>query len=1052
MTNLFSLKHSPKMLAVFILVIGILVAGSVFAQSYGTVKGTVTEEATGNSLTGTNVYLKDTRLGAVTDINGEFEIVRVPPGSYVIQVSFIGYRTDERTFTVGANQTVTLDFALAVDVLGLGEVVVTGMGGTQIKEKLGVTITKVDGEKLAQADVPNIVGAMSGKVANVEITSASGDPGGSTYIRIRGATTVTGGTQPLFVVDGIPIDNSSRTTEGTTGGTVAINRAADLNVDDIESMEVLKGAAAAAIYGSRAANGVILITTKSGKPGKTRISFKSVMSIDQVTANQRLQRKYGQGDGITTPAHQSWGAEITGTTYDHAGELFEDSYTFENGITVSGGNEFTTFFMSANNYDQDGIMVGNGAYDRKTIRLKGKQVVTEKVTLEANIFYAKSNSDLIQRGSNVAGLLLTGYRTPPNYNNLPYLNEDGLHHSYRVPNPTVVKQTRGFDNPFWVLNEHINTSVVARTIANVKLDYEPYDWLNLSYTLGSDFSFDDRLTVLPPGTSGVPDGYIRHTDMTNQQVDNNVIATVELGQWIEKFNDNISGTFMGGYNQNSRMYKRYQVDGQDMGHPTFYQLDNLVEWTPNEFEQLQHTQSYFGQMTLDLYDQLFLTGAVRNDGSSTFSQNKRRFWYPKFSAAWEFTRFSGMPELPYLNYGKARFAYGVAGRQPNPYTMITGFASGNFGEGWGPTLPIAYLGVAGFATSGTKAQENIEPERVTEYEGGLDLAFMDSRIGVEITYYFAKTTDAIFTLPLPPSTGYTRQTLNAAQIENKGWELVFDANVINRKDFSWDLGFVWAANDNIVTSLPGAEYLSLGGFTSCQGVAWEGEPMGSHRGGDFVRFGNSAIVDGVNIDTAYPTAPADALYIDATGYPIKSGRVGLIGDPNPDWTGSIRSEFRLFNKVSISGLLDIKQGGQIWNGTRGALTTYGTSIGTINRGEMHTFQGYGPGAGTSVVLDRTWYAGIGGGFGGCTRQFIDDGSYMKLREIAVSYNLQHEFLNRLGLSSMDVRLSGRNLKTWTDYDGVDPETNLTGNTNLRGMDYFQNPQSRSFILTLRLNY
>jgi len=1055
-------EKMPVLMVTFIIVICVAATGGVYAQGqFGTIQGKVTEAATGNPLTGANVYIQDTRMGSVTDSDGFFEIVRVPPGNYALQISFVGYKAEERTVTIGAGQSVTVNVELVVDVLGLDEIVVTGMGGTQIKEKLGVTIAKVSAQSIVNSNESNVVAAMAGKVANVEITTSSGEPGSSTYIRIRGANTVTGGTQPLFVVDGIPINNSTRTTEGTTGGTIAPNRASDINPEDIESIEILKGAAAAAIYGSRAANGVVLITTKSGRPGKTRISYKASYSWDKINESVPLQRRWGQGNnGAYREGYaHSWGAEIpAGTpTYDHAWEMFETGHVFENVVTISGGNEFTTFFLSAGNFDNDGAIKGNSDYTRQTIRLKARQVINDKLSIEGNVSYSRVEMNMIQRGSNVAGLLLGSYRTPPEYNNLPYVNDDGLHISYRNSNPTTVKESRGFDNPFFVLHEHTNQSDVGRFIGSSRIEYDPFEWLNVNYTLGFDSSLDERLTVLPPGNSSEPVGYLRNTDFKERELDHNLIATVKLGQWLNKFNDNISGTLMGGHNLNSRSYHRFRVDGYDMGNSTFLQLDNTAEWDPNEYEYLIHTESYFAQLTLDFYEQLFLTGAARNDGSSTFSQNDQRFWYPKFSAAWEFTKLEDFPEIPYLNYGKVRFAYGEAGRQPNVYSMITGYSGGSYGEGWGPSVPVAYLGAAGFRTSGTKAQENIKPERVKEYESGLDLAFWESRIGLDVTYYKSKSQDMIFSLPLPASTGYTTQSYNAAELENKGWEIGIEANPVMTRNFSWNINLLWARNKNKCLSLPGAEYLSLGGFTDTQGAVTEGKPVGVFRLKDWIRFGNSTNVimkDGstVSIDAAYPNAPAGSVYIDEDGMPVIDSQYRYKGDPNPDWTGSIRNDFRLFNKVTISTLFDIKHGGDIWNGTRGALSHYGTHITTIDRDtRTRVFEGYGPGAGIVVPMGQNWYKGRGSGFSQAT-DYIEDGGYVKLREIAVAYTFEHDFIKEYGLSSIDIRLAGRNLKTWTDYTGIDPETNLGGTGNYRGFDYFQNPQTKSYILTLRFNY
>ncbi len=1059
MINSKNLKALTAVTTIILMVVAI--SGVSFSQSiYGTITGKVVEEGTGIPLVGTNISLVGTTLGAASDRDGFYTIRSVPPGSYTILVRFMGYKSVSQEVTVTASQEVTANFELKVDVLKLDEIVVTGMGGTEIKEKLGVTIAKVKAEELIESDENNIVAAMSGKIANVEITSFSGEPGATKFIRIRGQNTISGNTEPLFVIDGIPVDNSTRGI--SNGGSVQANRLSDLNPEDIASMDVLKGAAAAAIYGSRAANGVVLITTKSGKPGRTNISYKTSYSWDKVNRSVPLQTKYGQGDkGVYKKDNMySWGPALADSipVYDHSDEMWDQTgHIADNNLTVSGGNDMTTYYTSFGYIDQNGPFVGTSdKYQKYSFRLKGSHVVNDRLRIDGNIAFAKVNANYLISRSDVSGVPVGALRTPPDFNNLPYLDPvTGLHRSYRYSTPTVLRKTRGYDNPFFSAYEKIRESKVGRAYGNLTVQYDPLDWINVSYTLGSDYSDDDRLNTNPvSSTSNSGDGSMVRTNYIYHEIDNNLVATFELERYLTKLSPHLSGTFMTGYNFNRREYKMLQTTGDVYITPDYNQLDNMVTISADEYESLIHTESFFGQATFDVFQQLYLTAAIRNDGSSTFGANERRHWFPKFSAAWEFTKFSKMPKIPYFNYGKLRFAYGEAGAQPAVYSTTSGYISGYKSGFWAGSLNAgSYDGIGGFYSSTVGPAENLRPERTKEYEIGGNLGFWDSRIGFDLTYYKSRSEDVLFSITVPPSTGYSSQTANGAIIENKGWELEFDINPVKNKTFSWDMGVVWATNDNMCVDMRGADMISYLSWSMLSSVVAEGYPLGQFYGRDFIRFGrgiNYTLNDGttINIDEAYPDAPAGSVFINEAGYPVADPEFRFMQDPNPDWTGGIRNEFTLFGKLKLSAFLDIKQGGYVWNGTKQRLYSFGTHKDTENRGSTKVFEGYGPGAGTEVVLDQSWYRGAGNLV---TYQFIEDASYVRLREIAISYNIKHKFVSYFGLSDIDVRLSGRNLHLWTDYTGIDPETNLN-NTNGRGMDYFNMPNTKSYVLTLRFNY
>jgi TonB-linked SusC/RagA family outer membrane protein len=1065
-----------------------LLAPNARAQQEAVLTGHVTSEG-GAPLPNASVFIEQTREGTLTGTDGAYRLVvpaaRATGQQVTLSVRLIGYRqaSDTLALTPGSH---THDFTLVANPLRLGEIVVTGQGLTTTREKLGNVINTVDSSAIVRSNESNIVNAIAAKAPNVEVRSQAGDPGASSYIRIRGPKTISGTGQPLFVVDGVPIDNSTLNTEGTTTqGTVSPNRASDINPDNIASIDILKGAAAAAIYGARAGQGVVLITTRKGQSGPTRYSLSSSYSFDDVTNGVPLQTKFGLGGlndagvperpacnnlnpssgldcyaGVTT----SFGPELpAGTpTFNHWDELFDTGHTWDNNLSVSGGNDRTLFFLSGGRTTTNGTMVGpNNKYDKTTARLNASHRVFDNLNVGLNVSYVDTRGKYIQMGSNIDGLLLGSLRTPPEFNNTEFLDPNTkMHRSYRFPFPSVASATltRGYDNPFFVLNEDENNSKLSRTFGNVNVSYDPFDWLNIKETFGADYYTDQRLEGFPLTSSGQPTGQVFRTDFTNYQLDQNLIATA-----THTFNPNFAGSLTIGQNVNARNFQQVRVQGITLVAPQPFNLLNTINWTPNDSTAQVHSESYFAQATADLFDRLHLTAAIRNDGFSSFGSSSRRHWFPKASAA--YTLIDNSENSPgFLSFAKLRAAYGETGTEPPVYSTDQVFLVGQFilDAGWGSALFINQNGQGGVVQGFTKAQPNLGPERTKEIEVGTDLGFFGARGDASITLYNDRTEGAIFLAPLANSTGFGQQAQNAGTIRNRGVEVSLNVRPIMNPDLTWEVGLQWARNQNEVLDLSGQQFVDLptgGYFTGAIATAWKGSGLGVIRGADFARCGRGLVIDGVNIDQGCGSAPKGALYIAQDGFPVVDPTNRVIADGNPKWTGAVRTSLT-WHKLQLSGLLDIRHGGDIWNGTRGALTSFGTSAFTLDRGVQRTFGKDfmagpvgGPGANTPVTIDENWYAGNGGGFGPVASQFIEDASFVKLREISLGYTFDQPWVTKtLGLSTVDLRVAGRNLHTWTDYTGIDPESNLGGAAVLiQGIDYFNNPQTRSFVISLGLN-
>jgi TonB-linked SusC/RagA family outer membrane protein len=1083
----------------FIGAVAVLVcaASALSAQAGTTISGTVTSDA-GVPLPSVNVLLPAFNYGTQTDDAGRYSFTvpasRANGQTASLVARVIGYTAKTVSVTLSPGQNISQDFVLVVNPLRLGDVLVTGAGTTSTRERLGSVINSVDSSLIRRSNNPqNVVSALAATAPNVEVRTQSGDPGASASIKIRGNASLTGTNQPMFVVDGQPIDNQTISTNGGDQSTVTQNRAADINPNDIESVEILKGAAAASIYGASAANGVILITTKRGRSGPTRYTLSSSSAWDQVQDVIPLQQKYGQGTSSTVPAvcggpncnlaSVSWGPLIPAGTpvYNHEKEIFDTGTTLDNNLSMSGGNDRTSFYLSGGLTAQNGTVVGpNNKYNRASFRLKGTHQLTSTLSVGGNFNYIDTRGNFVQKGSNTSGLLLGALRTTPAFNNQEYLDPVfGLHRSYRFPNPTPtsINSSRGYDNPFFTLNNPGNKSELVRQIANINAEWTPFGWLTVKETLGGDYYNDHRLEALPFTSSTAPSGRVLRYDLNNLEIDNNLIATA-----VRPINENIDLTVSVGQNLNSRRFRSTFIEGDNLKAPTPFSLQNTLSTTPTELNSLAHIEGYFGQAEVGLYNQLYLMGRLRNDGYSTFGASKRRNNFPAFTAAWTFTNFlHNEDHKGILSFGKLRFAYGETGKEPPVYSSITALSTGvnAFGSGFGDFINATQGGQAALITSFLIGNNSLRPERSRENEYGADFGFFDQRADLGLTWYNKRSTDVIIAVPVSAAqTGATQQYANAASLTNKGVEISLNVRPYTTRNVAWEAGVTFGRNNGVVNSLAGAQFIpyNLEGFTGAIGSSTVGYAPGVIRGLDFARCGrnlhfdidNDNVVDDIDALCAVGGAfKPGALLLDQFGQPIVDPTDRVIANPNPKYTMGYNTSLKLMGKLTLSGLLDVRKGGQVWDGTRSALLNFGTHAETLIRDQQGQFgknfltEIYPDVAGEfrNVVAFTTpndwaaWFRGEGGSFGQTSAQFIEDGSFVKLREISIAYTLDQPFIRRLmGFSTIDVRLAGRNLHTWTKYRGLDPEANLGGAEFLtQGLDFFNNPQTRSFVLSLNLN-
>lgn len=1059
---------------------------------------------------GANVVLKGTSNGTVTNADGTYRL-NVPTAGGILVFSFIGMQTTEETI----GERSVIDLGLSSDVQQLNEIVVTAIGEKVDRDKFASSVSSVQGAKVAKSGETGILQGLAGKTAGVLITRNGGDPGAGAYIQIRGQNTINGNAQPLFIVDGIPVNNSNEYgLSGAGNSIVTQSRINDVNPEDIASMEVLKGASAAALWGTRAANGVIIITTKKGKDskGKVNISFKSTLSLDEVNKMHGLQTVFGNGTNghYAQNNRVSWGDMIsdrkggadaqtgtayatlsdgtkryatpggTGTswdgtnntvyagtanvhggknatnTYDHQKDVFQTGHYVDNNVTISGGNARTNFLMSYSNLTQQGVIKNFSDYMRNSARINVSSQFTDWFRGSASASYVGTSSTRAQTGDNLDGLMLGGLRTPPDFDNSYYSGSYTDASGAVTPAKQIAYRDQlgagdhpVYSNPLWNINNNKNTSNVDRFIGNFELAADPLSWLNVTSRMGVDYFTDKNNELFPKRSASFPNGFYQVNATTEKQVNMDLFARAS-----KTFNKDFSGTFLvgGNYNDRFRETDHSQVTGFIVPNAP-PNLNNGLNSNLQAYTYKTHirTYAYYAQADLQAYDQLFLTLTGRSESASTFANS---FFFPSAALAWQFTKLPALADNSVLSFGKLRLTAGQVGIQPQPYLNQTTFVPSVYYDAYayGLQASSSVYGTGGYGQNSLAGNPNLKPERKTEFEIGTDLRFLNNRLSFSATVYYNHTDDVILNLNLPESTGFDQQTRNAAQIENKGLEIEMGYDVIKSGNFSWNITGNWSANRNKVVSLAGsAAQLVPGAGTYAGQSLIAGQPFGVFYGQVLQHDENGKYI------------------LDANGFPQAGTQSEVYGNPNPMWRAGIGTTLA-WKGISLYVLFDKVYGNDFWNGTRGALNTFGTSeqtgnvsiapsnlktadgltipAGTHFRGNIQDF-GAGP-----VALTQSWYQGLGTSFGsGNVNLFKEDGGSTRLREVTMSYSIKSAgFTKATKLSSIDFSLTGRNLLLWTNYTGIDPEGNITGASLARGSDWFISPATRSVLFTVKITY
>lgn len=1011
------------------------------------VSGTVTSEKDGSSVPGVSVAVKGTTRGTLTDASGNYSIGANPNTTLVF--SSIGFTTKEAA--VGNRSTI--DMTLAEDTKLLNEVVVTALGITREKKALGYATQTVDNEEIMQNRQPNLVNALQGKVAGVTINSTGGAPGQGARILIRGINSIDVGrdNQPLFVIDGILLDNSTSTQGEGAELRGMSNRAADINPDDVESINILKGGAATALYGLRGANGVVVITTKSGKAGALRANFSSTYGVENVNKYPEVQDKYTigyKGEYDPNSFWPSWGPTVADAKqidpthpdqlYNHFKDAYQQGQQFQNNLSFSGGTEKVTFLSSLSHLHHEGVIPFT-TFNKISARLNAQVKFSEKFTTSTNLNFINSGGDRYNADRYNESL---NYWSP-RYDVRDYIKPDGTMKTYGNNNPIYGAYTNK-------LNDNVN-----RLIGGVNFNYAPLTWLSFNYRAGLDTYSDDRLRTAP-GPRGFTDEdtyedngqgfvYQYHTAFRSITSTFTASGTANLGE-------NLKGTLRVGHDLYDRKSRSFGAEGNELTVYNYFDLRNSKTITPTQSAQDYRLMGIFGELTLDYKDFLFFTVTGRNDITSSLLAPNNSFFYPSASVGYVFSQQFSMPT--YMSLGKVRASYAKIGKDALPYSTTTGYAAYN-------SLPT---GVTGFSRGSLLGDPTLRPEFTETFEGGLELGFFGNRLGLDFTYYHSLSKDQIINVSVSSATGYETAAVNSGTMRNQGIEFTLRGTPVRKTNFSWDANLNFSANRNTIVSI--REGLTEISYASQFGYAGSrvtqklipGEAYGNLYGTSYQRYYPSgAEEDLTRLDRSRP------IVIGSNGFPVRSTAQRLLGNALPRWVGGLNNTLK-YRDLSLSVLFDAQVGQDRFNQLDNFFAAFGIAKYTEDRNESVVFDGVladgtpntkaafkGQGKGPDGVdQGNGFYRNV---YRGVSENFIQDASWVRLRSVRLAYNLPASLLKKGPIRNIQLSVTGNNLWLATKYRGYDPETSsFNSGSNVTGFTGFVYPAVRSFLFSLNVGF
>ena len=1064
-----------------LLVLVILLGFSQMAMSQTKrITGKVTSAEDGLPIPGVSVVVKGTTIGIITNVDGEYQL-SVPTDAATLIYSFVGMETQEVELT---SETV-YNIVMQPELVGLNEVVVTAMGIKREKKALGYSVSEFSGEDFGNVGNHDATKALQGKVAGVQISAGSGAPGSATRVIVRGLSSITGSNQPLYVVDGVPINNSfasGNATENSMNVNAKVdfgNSASDINPADIETISVLKGAAASNLYGSRAANGVIMITTKKGAQNTDlKIDVSSSSAFTEVGRLPHFQTTFGQGWSGTYDSKEngSWGPvldgkdRLTGYVVDNSQQIspfsykedgirdfYEYGYSINNTIALSGGGNLMGWYVSATNSTNDGVLPGDVDVLTKNILTFKGNGGTDKTKVNFGVTYTNRVQKTIPTGqgddAGTGAVIYSDILYQPinhylpdyrDYNN-KFNNLDNYYNGYA-------------QNPYFTINETGAKADQNRIIANLNITQDLLEGLSVSFTGGVDtysqFSkVHGAIAKITPGSNNAGTindvaGAVKEEARYLTQLNGDLVATYR--NEVDLFGGSLKYNLLIGNNVNQRSFKRVNIISKGLVVPEYYNVSNIsgsAEVYTSEYKR--RLVGVFGQLGLEFNDYLFLTLQARNDWSSTLPIGANSFFYPGATIGFIFTDL--LPDNKTLSYGKLRASYAYAGNDAAPFRTSEIFATsivraGGFGS---TNYPVA--GVAAYEKSRRLGNPNLKPEISKEFEIGTDLRLFSNRLGVDLAYYKKVTTDLIMLANIAASSGYREITSNIGQITNDGIELMVNVVPVKTRDFTWDFTYLYNKADMVLDELSEelgvSEYLINSSYET-EFVAIPGEQLGMYRIPD------------------YKYSPDGQIIVGDNGLPVEGDKI-LAGSSVPDFNMSFTNGFS-YKGLKLSLLIDYQKGGTMYSNTAGATFWSGNN-------EQSTTNNRRPWIIPNTVTEVKDSEGNVTGYEENTTPVVDNWheyysqntnkpmeasrliprTFIKLREVSLSYRFNNSILDKTFLSSANISFYGRNLFLWTPAKNsfVDPET-TTWDNDIEGLfgEFNGAPGVRTYGLKLDVTF
>lgn len=1005
-----------------------------------TLTGTIVDADNGEPLIGANVFVEGTQTGTITDFDGNFSLLA--DGAVTLVITYIGY--DQKRVEVAANVN-NVDINLSQGV-GLDEVVVTALGIQRAERSLGYSVQDVSGDNIANTGTNNLLNALQGQVSGVQINRGGGGAGQGSQIFIRGFTSLdpSANNQPLFVVDGVPIDNSTQESFGRVRG--MSNRAIDINPADIESISILKSAPATALYGVRAANGAVIITTKQGEAGDVRVDFSNSVGWQEVINYPDYQDVFGPGFGFASDPNgfwPAWGAPYSETPdltyYNNWENAMRTGFTTDNTISISGGTEAARFYTSvSNSYNR--AVIPNNDWNRTSIRASGD-------ITKGRLNFGASTNFINSGGSRVPFVnfmeRLSYWNTSADVTN--WRHEDG---TMRADNLTGRGTGR---NPVYDARTNTYEDDVNRFIGNIRASYALTDWLSINYLFGADLYSDTR-TEIEPGPKGLENefvwsgvgGFREETKINSRDLTSNLSLFLQ-----SRLTDDIGMSLRVGNDIFDRETDLVRARGSNFVVPEFSHFSNARDISIAQRFTQRRLVGVYGDLNLDWRDMIYLNITGRNDWTSTLVEDNRSFFYPSVNLAVVLSDMINSPD--WLTFAKIRGSLAEVGKDAPPYSTQSVFVSPGI-------YPLDDQ--VGFTRGATIASADLRPERTVSSELGLDLRFLNNRFGLDISVYKANSKDMIIPVPVSNATGQATFITNAGEIENRGIELTLRANVLSRADFDWNIVSNFTTNTNEVISIrEGVDAIFLGNIAAYINRPFmqlvPGQSYGAIWGTSYARFG--ADPDNLVLEDNLP------VLIGANGFPVIETTPKIVGDALPDWTWNIFNSFS-YRNWDFSFNIDMVMGVDKYNKLDQWDSAFGHTTKTLNRTEYKVFDGM-TAEGTPNTT-RVWLGqgvdpeeGINYGAGYhrnyyrvAVEQSVEDASYIKLRSLTLGYSLPQNILDRTPLRNLRAAVTVDNILLWTPWTQYDPEAFVSSGSNLIGLVDLAYPGTRSIIFSLNFSF